>query len=117
MPRLDSGNVGWGNDKRGGARVYEYIGNNWSQLGDDIEGEAARDRAGAQKSISLSDDGLTLAVGFPLNDDSGTNYGKVRVYEYQSGSWSQIGSDILVVMPTMIISVLPWSFHQMEKLL
>ena len=64
-------------------------------MGDDIEGEAARDRAGAQKSISLSDDGLTLAVGSLLNDDSGSNQGKVRVYEYKSGSWSQIGSDIL----------------------
>ena len=69
----------------GQVRVFQNNNGSWSQLGDDIEGEAARDRAGAQKSISLSDDGLTLAVGFPLNDDSGTNYGKVRVYEYQSG--------------------------------
>ena len=36
-----------------------------------------------------------MAVGSLLNDDSGSNQGKVRVYEYKSGSWSQIGSDIL----------------------
>ena len=54
----------------------------WSQLGDDIEGEAARDKR-CTKRISLSDDGLTLAVGSPMNDDTGSNQGKVRVYEYK----------------------------------
>ena len=79
----------------GQVRVFQINNGSWSQLGDDIEGEAARDRVGAQKSISLSDDGLTLAVGSPMNDDTGSNQGKVRVYEYKGGSWSQIGSDIL----------------------
>jgi hypothetical protein len=94
----------------GNVRVYEYNspGNNWIQLGADIDGEAASDNSGL--SVSLSSDGTTLAVGAPYNDGSGTNAGHVRVYKYDATKqtaqmvqtsanfgpvgWNRLGADI-----------------------
>ena len=84
-------NDGNGSDA-GHVRVYEYASSSWSQLGGDIDGEAAGDRSGT--SISLSDDGSIIAIGSRLNDGGGFNFGHVRVYQYASSSWSQLGSDI-----------------------
>tara|TARA_B110000090_G_scaffold41666_1_gene46530 strand:- start:353 stop:3088 length:2736 start_codon:yes stop_codon:yes gene_type:complete len=84
-------NDGNGSDA-GHVRVYEYASSSWSQLGGDIDGEAAGDRSGT--SISLSDDGSIIAIGSRLNDGGGSNFGHVRVYQYASSSWSQLGSDI-----------------------
>ena len=53
-----------------------------TQLGADIDGEAAGDSSG---SVSLSADGNCLAIGAPGNDANGMNSGHVRVYEW-SGS-------------------------------
>jgi len=77
----------------GHVRVYEYSGGNWVQMGSDIDGESAGDWSG--RSISLSSDGLMLAIGAPSNE-AGTGFatGHVRVYEYNNGNWLQIGSDI-----------------------
>lgn len=63
-----------------------------TQIGADIDGEAANDESG--RSVSLSGDGTTLAIGAPQNDGSATNAGSVRVYKNVSGIWSQIGADI-----------------------
>jgi hypothetical protein len=84
-------NDGGGADA-GHVRVYQYASSSWSQLGGDIDGEAAGDRSGT--SISLSDDGSIIAIGSRLNDGGGSNFGHVRVYQYASSSWSQLGSDI-----------------------
>ena len=81
-----------GGSKAGHVRVYEYASGTWSQLGADIDGEAADDQSGW--SVSLSDDGTIVAIGAPQNDGNGTDAGHVRVYEYVSGSWSQLGADI-----------------------
>ena len=42
-------------------RVYEYASSSWSQLGGDIDGEAANDYSGY--SVSLSSDGTKVAIG------------------------------------------------------
>ena len=78
----------------GHVRVYEYnsSNNSWSQLGSDIDGEAGYDQSGY--SVSLSNDGTIVAIGAIRNAGGGTDSGHVRVYEYSSGSWTQIGSDI-----------------------
>ena len=82
-----------GNGIRSGhVRVYEYQSGNWVQLGNDIDGEAADDRFGW--FLSLSTDGSRVAIAGPLNDENGNDSGHVRVYEYQSGSWVQLGTDI-----------------------
>ena len=44
-------------------------------------------------SLSLSDDGNTIAIGAPYNDGNGTDAGHARVYKYDSssGKWTQVG--------------------------
>ena len=64
----------------------------WIQLGGDIVGEAASDQFG--KSVSLSDDGKTVAIGAPFNDGNGIDSGHVRVYNYDGSDWIQLGNDI-----------------------
>ena len=64
----------------------------WSQLGSDIDGEAASDYSGY--SVSLSSDGTIVAIGAIYNDGNGSHSGHVRVYKYASSTWSQLGSDI-----------------------
>ena len=63
-----------------------------TQLGSDINGEAAGDYSG--NSVSLSSDGTIVAIGANFNDGNGSNSGHVRVYEYSGSSWSQLGADI-----------------------
>jgi hypothetical protein len=84
-------NAGNGTDA-GQVRVYENISGTWTQVGSDIDGEAAGDYSG--RSVSLSSDGSTVAIGANLNDGNGTDAGQVRVYENISGTWTQVGSDI-----------------------
>ena len=76
----------------GHARVYQWSGMAWTQLGADIDGEAAGDNSGA--SVSLSSDGNRLAIGAPGNDGNGTDSGHVRVYEWSGMAWTQLGTDI-----------------------
>ncbi|MFT4525233.1 MAG: hypothetical protein ACI85F_001386 [Bacteroidia bacterium] len=86
------GNDGNGSSYSGHVRVYQNAGGFWSQIGQDIDAEAAGDRSGS--SLSLSSDGTTVAIGAPYSDGNGTNAGHVRVYQNVGGSWSQIGQDI-----------------------
>ena len=76
----------------GHVRVFQFSSGTWVQLGNDIDGELSGDLFGID--VSLSDDGSILAVGANKNDGNGTDAGHVRVFEYSSGSWSQLGSDI-----------------------
>lgn len=76
----------------GHVRVYQNTGGIWTQVGADIDGEAANDRSGI--SVSLSSDGTTVAIGAPNNDANGINAGHVRVYQDNSGVWTQVGADI-----------------------
>ena len=63
-----------------------------SQLGIDIDGEAADDQSGY--SVSLSSDGTRVAIGAPYNDGTGFSAGHVRIYDYDGTTWVQLGSDI-----------------------
>jgi len=81
-----------GNGIAGHVRIYEYSAGSWTQLGADIDGEAAGDYSGW--SVSLSSDGTTVAIGAAYNDGNGSNAGHVRIYEYTAGSWTQLGADI-----------------------
>lgn len=81
-----------GGSNSGHARVYQFSGGTWTQLGGDIDGEAAGDLSGF--SVSLSDDGGTVAVGAIRNDGSGSDAGHVRVYQLSGGAWTQVGGDI-----------------------
>lgn len=77
----------------GQVRVYDY-GTAWTQVGSDIDGEDARDKAGT--SVALDSSGNRLAIGAPYNDGTGFNpsIGHVRLYAYGGTSWAQVGTDI-----------------------
>ena len=85
----------WNNgtdDKSGSVRVYGIDNTEWMQLGNDIDGETGKDRSGY--SVSLSDNGLVLAVGAPWNAGNGRRTGQVRVYSFDGSDWIQVGDDI-----------------------
>jgi hypothetical protein len=85
-----------GNDGGGGnaghVRVYELTGGAWVQVGSDIDGEVAGDNSGS--SVSLTSDGLRVAIGAPYNDGGGTDAGQVRVYDLTGGAWVKVVGDI-----------------------
>lgn len=76
----------------GHVRIYENIAGIWTQIGTDIDGEAAGDYSGA--SVSLNSDGSIVAIGAPLNGGNGSFSGHVRIYKNESGIWTQIETDI-----------------------
>jgi hypothetical protein len=84
----NNGNGTWA----GHVRIYKNISGTWTQVGADIDGEAANDQSG--RSVSLSSDGSTVAIGALFNDGNGTNAGHVRIYKNISGTWTQQGADI-----------------------
>ena len=79
---------------RGKVRVFEYSANTtpkWTQLGEDMNGEAVGDWSGSD--VSISADGLTVAIGAQYNYDKG----HVRVYSYSSDTtpkWTQLSYDL-----------------------
>lgn len=85
------GNVNSGNSSSY-VKVYENIGNVWTQIGTNINSEAINDRFGS--SVRLSADGSVVAIAGPGNDGNGYNSGHVRVYRNIGGNWTQIGTDI-----------------------
>ena len=62
-----------------------------TQIGDDIDGEAAGDYSG---TVSVSSDGTIVAIGAIENDGKGNDAGHLRVYQWVDSSWTQLGSDI-----------------------
>jgi hypothetical protein len=103
---INDGTTGIGNDNCGSVRVYKRNESNitvnpngWTQLGNDIDGEATKNQSGW--SLSLSSDGSIIAIGANQNDGTGTsgNYrGHVRVYKIDLNNtelgWRQLGQDI-----------------------
>jgi Flp pilus assembly pilin Flp len=85
-------NDGSGGFNNGHAKIYENISGTWTQIGQDIDGEADENESG--NSISLSADGSVVAIGAIYNYDNGIETGHVRIYENIGGSWAKIGQDI-----------------------
>jgi len=85
------GNDGNGTSS-GHTRIYKYSNGTWSQLGQDIDGEAVGDNSGY--SVSMNSTGDRVAIGAIYNDGNGTSSGHTRIYEYSNGTWSQLGQDI-----------------------
>jgi len=83
---------GTNGNNAGQVKVFNFSSGSWIQQGADINGEAANDRSGV--AVSLGDNGRVLAIGAPDNDGNGIRSGHVRVFEFVSGSWIQMGTDI-----------------------
>ena len=76
----------------GHVRIYDWNGTSWDQVADDIDGEAAGDWFGI--FVSLTSDGHRVAIGAAQNDGQGVDSGHVRIYDWNGGSWVQVGADI-----------------------
>ena len=73
----------WNDDNgsdSGNVRIFYWNEIAWTQLGTNIIGENSGDQSGY--SVSLSADGKIVAIGAPRNNDTGSNSGQVRVYNY-----------------------------------
>jgi hypothetical protein len=81
-----------GGSNAGHVRIYSWDGSAWTQLGNDIDGEAANDNSGF--SVSIDSDGSHVAIGASSNDGNGTNSGHVRFYSWNGSAWAQVGNDI-----------------------
>ena len=89
---------------RGRMGVFQWRDDNgngsmeWMQMGSDITGDAASDFLGRNGCVSITYDGLTVAVGAPYYDKDGlSGRGLVRVFNHDStiDTWKQSGSDLL----------------------
>jgi len=76
----------------GHVRVYENQGGNWTQIGQDIDGEVSFEQFGFR--LSLSRDGSVVAISAVDSNVGGTDSGQVRIFENQGGNWVQLGNSI-----------------------
>lgn len=77
----------------GRVRIYQNIDNIWTPMGQSIDGEGPSNQNGA--SIALNGDGTAIAVASPTNSNSNGNAaGRVRIFEFISGNWQQVGQNI-----------------------
>lgn len=95
----------WSKDRPGYTRVYsrssDEFATSWTQLGEDIVGEALGELSGT--SVSLSADGKTVAtlfsggksigVGAPEKGGSGGHV-RVDLYDEITATWTQVGQKI-----------------------
>jgi hypothetical protein len=89
-----------GSDSSGVVRIFKWNTTEitWKQLGQDIDGQSVGDVMG--RSVSLSKDGRTVAIGAPNDDTSNIGSftrGRVRVFVYEDDelmAWRQLGEDI-----------------------
>ena len=79
--------------------MYDFIDGVWelvaplSGMSTTIQGTNSGDLFGR---LSMSADGTRLAISALGHDGNGfLDCGHVQVYEYSSGSWSQLGGDIM----------------------
>ncbi len=72
-----------GGQDAGQVRIYDWVDDEWMLVGT-INGQPGR----RLQSVDLSDDGNRIVVGGPGNFDSS---GVVAVYEFDNGSWNQLG--------------------------
>lgn len=80
------------NDNRGHARIFEWNGLQWEQIGQDIDGENSGEESG--RGSAISGNGNRVVIGSIYHD---SNKGKVRVFEYNGTNWEQIGENFIGV--------------------
>lgn len=85
--------------KNGKVDIYRFVKNEWLQMGTSFEGGYYEESPG--KSIDLSSDGNTIAIGVPSNDTNGTSSGQVRVFKYnpKTSVYESADDESLLVYP------------------
>ena len=66
----------------------------WSQLGDDIDGDA--NSPGFGHSVAVSDDGTRVVIGSSAYEPGNDELSYVQVHEWDGSAWQQLGTDISV---------------------
>ena len=79
-------------NSKGHVRVFKNNRGNWLKMGQDLDGEFDGDNSGW--SISLSENGLIIAIGAINDGEQSTDRGYTRVYSFDGSQWLQIGNDI-----------------------
>ncbi|WP_055444908.1 T9SS type A sorting domain-containing protein [Lacinutrix himadriensis] len=79
------------------AKIYEYDGSQWQQMGGDIVVIIHSDGAIEELSnVRITDDGLTIAlgIGYDLGDIPNSDEGAVQVYTFDGTDWIQKGQNL-----------------------
>ncbi len=92
MVAIGAGDNDGNGQQAGHVGIFKNALGTWTQIGEDIDGEEEYNYCG--KSVSLSADGLVVAIGAWGNSGNGWASGHVRIYKYSSGNWVQVGADI-----------------------
>ncbi len=83
-------------------QVFNYNGTDWLPYGNQII-NPSEDGTFAPSSVALSSNGNRIAIGYPNNDDNGSNTGQVIIYDYNGTDWEQVGDVINGVATTITI--------------
>lgn len=78
-------------DIPGRVQVYQYSGNEWQQIGNDIYGTVNNGGFGLEVSINAI--GNIIAIAEPVNNTT-DNPGNVVVYEFDGNDWLQVGQTL-----------------------
>ena len=70
----------------GFTKVYRYVNNDWSQIGNTINKDAT--------VVDLSSNGSILAISSSRQNANGSNSGALSIFKNVNDTWTQIGSDI-----------------------
>jgi len=76
----------------GQARVFNWNGIYWEQMGASIEGITSVSYTGF--SVAISSDGQRVAISSPYQNTNGTWAGRIRVFQWNGISWDQLGDNI-----------------------
>lgn len=88
-PNNDSNGINCGQ-----VRIFDYIDNNWVQVGSDILGNQYQ-KIGQSLALNYAGDIVAFSSAAYYTDDNG--YGIVKIYKYNGTDWVQKGSDINVM--------------------
>ncbi|MGB1076547.1 MAG: hypothetical protein ACPGYK_10200 [Flavobacteriales bacterium] len=79
----------------GYAKVFEWTGDEWVQMGAGFHGVDPLQDEGTGSSVSLDQDGSTFALGIAYSPNSmGWRTGGVRIYDWNGAEWTQRGDQI-----------------------
>lgn len=80
--------------KRGGARVYQFLGDSWQQIGQTMWIEDCTNClfAGGDHEVSISGDGKRVALGASYRPPNSVRYSYVNVFEYNNTDWGLVAS-------------------------
>ena len=81
-----------GGFSRGHVRVFQLNGNNWFQMGDDLDGTNDQDGFGYASSLNAAGD--IIAVGATRANAGPPDSGYVNVYRWTNNNWQQVGETI-----------------------